>query len=575
MTIKEAFDLWNSNPCSKQMVSHFKRCGVYDAIMESTEFLNSVDSEFPFSQRVYLSVNNYTDFPKCPECGTPNTKTGISLNGYIGEKIFCSKCTYKHRTENVKRSLFEREGITNVSQRDSVKTKKIETCLYKSDGRYTNPSQNPDIQKLKRDNCLHKSNGLYTSQSQNPEVIAKHKDTVKKRYNVDNVSQLDWVKQKKEDTSLQNRGTPYWSMTEDGKRYLSTISILNSKSRHDKTVEHYMKLFGVDNYMKLPEYKEKFRVIKLSKTYNRLLSSQYVEPLFSLDEWLRDPDFEFSWKCKKCGNVFKVSRNINDRPEGPFYARCLDCFKKTASNTSKPEIELVNYLKTFLDCDIICNSHDIINPYELDIYIPDYQIAFEYNGSYWHSNKYKDEDYHQLKSDLCLNQNIQLYYIHESEWIDNQDFMKLKIQSLFKNTSDTRKIVFSDKCVDRYLYQLNGFIDNKLAFECLYIRQQSDTILCFQYDEFEILNFEERKIIINYFSDTYSGISEISWIVNRDWPQHLNFLLNNQYSIVMKFLPSLRNSFTHNLCFDFDYKFDENYYDCGRFFVTKLFGVKK
>ena len=50
-----------------------------------------------------------------------------------------------------------------------------------------------------------------------------------------------------------------------------------------------------------------------------------------------------------------------------------------------------------IDDNIILNNRDIISPNELDIYVPSRNIAFEYDGLYWHSNKFVDKDYHLSK----------------------------------------------------------------------------------------------------------------------------------------------------------------------------------
>ncbi|MFW6130771.1 MAG: hypothetical protein ACOC56_06250, partial [Atribacterota bacterium] len=53
---------------------------------------------------------------------------------------------------------------------------------------------------------------------------------------------------------------------------------------------------------------------------------------------------------------------------------------------------------------------------ELDIYLPDFNIAIEYNGLYWHSElNGKDRNYHLNKTNICENENIQLIHIFEDE----------------------------------------------------------------------------------------------------------------------------------------------------------------
>ena len=62
------------------------------------------------------------------------------------------------------------------------------------------------------------------------------------------------------------------------------------------------------------------------------------------------------------------------------------------------------------------NNRHILNGKELDIYIPDYNVAIEYNGTYWHSSLYKDKNYHYNKSKLCEEKGIRLIHIWEYEW---------------------------------------------------------------------------------------------------------------------------------------------------------------
>jgi hypothetical protein len=36
---------------------------------------------------------------------------------------------------------------------------------------------------------------------------------------------------------------------------------------------------------------------------------------------------------------------------------------------------------------------------EIDIYLPELKLGFEFNGLYWHSNKFKEKNYHLNKTD--------------------------------------------------------------------------------------------------------------------------------------------------------------------------------
>jgi len=100
---------------------------------------------------------------------------------------------------------------------------------------------------------------------------------------------------------------------------------------------------------------------------------------------------------------------------------CPHCF----GSISKQDTSLITFIKSIYNKDIITNTRSIIRPYELDIYLPDINKAFEYNGSYWHEEGVrKPIGYHQMKTDMCSNKGIKLIHIWESDWINDSRFMR-------------------------------------------------------------------------------------------------------------------------------------------------------
>jgi hypothetical protein len=87
---------------------------------------------------------------------------------------------------------------------------------------------------------------------------------------------------------------------------------------------------------------------------------------------------------------------------------------------SSCEKEIEQFLLNLIPNLKIClNVRNIISQ-ELDIYLPDYNLAIEYNGLYWHSEKHKAKDYHLQKTVMCEEQNIRLIHIFEDEWRDSK-----------------------------------------------------------------------------------------------------------------------------------------------------------
>lgn len=116
----------------------------------------------------------------------------------------------------------------------------------------------------------------------------------------------------------------------------------------------------------------------------------------------------------------------------PWYVMS-DQFKQktdTTFGTSKEEKELVDFVKSITSCKLEIGSFKIIYPKQLDIYIPEKKLAFEFNGSYFHSyEKTHDKLYHLNKTKACEELGIKLVHIWEDEWTYEKD----KIKELLKN----------------------------------------------------------------------------------------------------------------------------------------------
>ena len=87
------------------------------------------------------------------------------------------------------------------------------------------------------------------------------------------------------------------------------------------------------------------------------------------------------------------------------------------------------------------NKRDIINPRELDIYIPELKLAFEFNGLWWHNEIYKENNYHFNKTELCEAKGIQLIHIYEDDWMYKQDIVKSMILNNLNVTKNKIRII--------------------------------------------------------------------------------------------------------------------------------------
>lgn len=105
---------------------------------------------------------------------------------------------------------------------------------------------------------------------------------------------------------------------------------------------------------------------------------------------------------------------------------------------SNKEKELFNYIKSIYNGIIIENDCSKIKSknnrfYELDIFLPELNIAFEFNGDYWHSILKKSKEYHHDKTKACYEQGVQLVNIYEYMWDDEKYNIKQRISSLLND----------------------------------------------------------------------------------------------------------------------------------------------
>lgn len=127
----------------------------------------------------------------------------------------------------------------------------------------------------------------------------------------------------------------------------------------------------------------------------------------------------FKLKCNKCDHNFEQFHQC--------YFECPMCYPKCRSRIENDIItHFVNLNKSL---NIVHNSRSIIpGNLELDIYFPDYKIAIEIDGLYWHGElQGKDKKYHLNKTIECEKLGIQLIHIFEDEWELNRSMVLNKI----------------------------------------------------------------------------------------------------------------------------------------------------
>lgn len=137
--------------------------------------------------------------------------------------------------------------------------------------------------------------------------------------------------------------------------------------------------------------------------------------------------------------------------------------------------DLYEFLLTLTN-NVIVNDRQQIWPKEIDFYLPDCKVGFEFNDIYTHRTAWREElkdnsiviskpvKYHQNKHQECQDKGIRLFQIWDVEWQD--DRLRPILQSVIRNAlgQNTRKI-YARKCelVESNSKECNlFFIDNHI-----------------------------------------------------------------------------------------------------------------
>ena len=240
----------------------------------------------------------------------------------------------------------------------------------------------------------------------------------------------------------------------------------------NKAKETSIAIYGVDNPSKHPDVIKKIELTNfkiygtkaptqskgvLDKLKNTLLLK--IKNRFKTDEFI-DYDFinhEITLKCLDCNSIYTIQNALLNERKRNNQITCITCNPIGVGIVSTYENELFDELKLFYNDEILRSNRTTIKG-ELDIYIPDKKIAIEIDGLYWHSELFKNTNYHLNKTIECDKLGISLIHIFEDEWIYKKDVCL----SIIKNKLGiTNNKIFARKCSIRLVNnsEANLFLD--------------------------------------------------------------------------------------------------------------------
>jgi hypothetical protein len=376
--------------------------------------------ELPFKQKVYHAIHNLKNKIKCKNSNCNNlTKYKNSTLGYYE---YCSnKC------------ISSDPNIKKIKEEKSIKKWGTKT-----------PAES-DLIKLK----IKKTNNLKyggNSPMSNDKIKEKSKITIIKNWGVDNPSKSEEILHKRVQSFKNN---------------ISSFKESYKKASIDK--------YGVEHPWSNPDIHKKTVDKQIESKKNILRDITNLKLLNYLNHEIVDINFDMfkrniSIKCDK-EHIFEINREqLYNRVKNKSIL-CTVC-NPLYSGNSGMEIELFNFIEKNYNLDIVANSRKIIKPFEIDIFLPNINVGFEFNGLYWHSSLQKSKDYHKNKYEKSIQNNIKLITIWEDDWVLKQDIVKSFILNKLDKTPNR---IFARNCTIREVTYKESklFLDeNHLQGDC-------------------------------------------------------------------------------------------------------------
>ena len=459
---------------------HYRTCVICGAQFEvKREYLGSKDARTTCTRKCASILRKQTNVEKyggvAPSCSADvqNKIKATNIERYgvaapMQSDIFKKKskqtCLERYgvehhtQSEEGRRALSERwndseyaERVTQAIAQGTLANHGV-TCIFESD----------KLRERWMEDYYNKTG--YHHPSQNPEVQERGRKTLREHYGVDVPLQSNEIKQRMIDTNITRYGAK---------------SSMQNESVREKSAQTCLKRYGTRNYLQSEEGKQRVAAVMLERYGVRY----YSQSLSFTEHLMKDPSrIEYFKKFDENPQAFILSE-FDHTPSLQELAEYVGTGTEAVSTRLDKHNcrELVKYVFSYMeddvyqvlkdispDVEIIRNTKKVITPYEIDIYLPEFNLGIECNPTSTHNssvNTWSHEllplprKYHQDKTNMCDKQNIQLFHIFGYEWITRRDIIISMLRNLLKR--NLRTIYARNTVVKEVSGQISAeFLDN-------------------------------------------------------------------------------------------------------------------
>ena len=495
--------------------------------------INEIQYDISFKEKFYLYEMKMDMVPSC-YCGA-DLKFIDMVSGY---RNFCSKKCLANSIDTKrkrKETCIERYGVDNPSKLEDIKAMVRVSNNIKYGVDY--PLQSNDMILKSKQSFIDKYG--VDNPSKLPEIREKAKKTIKEKYGVDHIMLNNDILNKNKTYFIDKYGVDNPSKLPEvrekakktTKEKYGVENALESNIFLDKMKSTNLKKYGKEFYTKTSEYKDRIDQIIFNKNSN-IINNEFYELILTRSD-------EYTILCKKCSNVFKIQRQLWRNRTSNSLDICLNC-NPIKNGVSISENKIYEIIKENYKGEIIKNYKGLKK--EVDIYLPELKIGFEFNGLYWHSELFKNKGYHNDKYSFFDKNGIKMFSIWEDDWLYKQDIVKSMIinklcktpNKIYARKCEIREVE-DNKLVRKFLEEnhIQGFIGSKIKLG-LYFNNELVSLMTFgnlrkslgqksQEGFYELLRFCNKlntnvvggaSKLFKYFLNNYDVENVISFSLN-------------------------------------------------------------
>jgi hypothetical protein len=266
---------------------------------------------------------------------------------------------------------------------------------------------------------------------------------------------------------------------------------------------------------------------RLFNQYEKFVQSvsENWTPLFSKEEYFGVNNKNlYKFKCKKCNNEFECSIFNFKRDEFLICPYCKETTKSMIQHQFAKEIKQLKF-------NLIVQEEKtgiLSGRKQLDIFLPEYNLAVEYNGNIWHTHKLKqDAQYHFSRFKQCVDKDMKYIAFWSDEYLKHKQYILNIILGLLTAYTGQAKIQLVGSICKQY--DKNWIFFSKV--------KTSEYFLIFEQNDFQLV----FKVKNNEINDVYCSNWPMIYLFEFDLNQ-FQFKIDNRFKCLFDYFLINKNA---------------------------------